>query len=131
MSHLTDYRKLSTIKINPNLTATDCQRIVDILDGNTPSAESGPSEAAPKNILEPSVKRKELNFDPIPRTKNTLDDCDEEAQTNKRQKVDGKRAFQVIYGKHKPYKKNKEWSFDGFVLIEKNFIMLYGCSGKV
>ncbi|XP_046911123.2 uncharacterized protein LOC124492302 [Dermatophagoides farinae] len=40
-------------------------------------------------------------------------------------------AFQVIYGRYKPYKKNKEWTFDGFLTIESNGIKLYKCSGAI
>jgi len=42
----------------------------------------------------------------------------------------GKRAFQALYGKHKPYKKHKEWTYDGFILIADNSVTLFDASGK-
>lgn len=41
-----------------------------------------------------------------------------------------KQVFQVVYGRHKPYKKNKEWTYDGFVVITKDNITLHNCSGN-
>nr|XP_027197721.1 uncharacterized protein LOC113792051 [Dermatophagoides pteronyssinus] len=44
---------------------------------------------------------------------------------------DSRLAFQVIYGRYKPYKKNKEWTYDGFLAIKPEGITLYKCSGAI
>lgn len=42
-----------------------------------------------------------------------------------------KRAYQVVYGRYKPYKKNKEWSFDGFLFLSNEYVKLYSTGGKM
>lgn len=45
-------------------------------------------------------------------------------------KQERERAFQVLYGKYKPYKKVKDWTHDGFAKITDNVLALYDMTGK-
>ncbi len=41
------------------------------------------------------------------------------------------RVFQVVWGKHKPYKKHKQWNGDGFLQINSNQkVYLFNSDGK-
>jgi hypothetical protein len=41
------------------------------------------------------------------------------------------RVFQVVWGKHKPYKKHKQWNGDGFLQINHNQkVYLFNSDGK-
>lgn len=136
-----DFKNLSTIKLNPNIRLDDCQRVIDLLNGVTKTVIAKSVANVSKNVSAESkeiVRRKELNFhNESPKVgqlstsqqKHSLDsDC--ETNLTKKMKFDDKCVFQVVYGKYKPYKKNKEWTFDGFVLIAPNEIQLFNCSGQ-
>ena len=45
--------------------------------------------------------------------------------------IDDVCAFRVVYGVHKPSKKHKQWTDDGYILIENRNVTIYDETGKM
>ncbi|KPM05324.1 hypothetical protein QR98_0037850 [Sarcoptes scabiei] len=123
--------KADIIKINPAITKKDLQAILDVL--NHANQNIGKSRDLRCNQAEQKCSKG------IKRTQIILEDDQNDFVENRLLekncdqylKNKDKLVFQVIYGKYKPYKKNKEWNFDGFITLKCGQISLLDCSGKM
>lgn len=142
---------MDIIKIDANI---NCQRMLDLLDGQKneqkrklsiiETIDNDKNDAfnyGQNDITSLPVKQDlsngnyiNLNISPV---KPPVKSWNVKNELSVKEKKDNyvpkseKQAFQVIYGKYKPYKKNKEWSYDGFLIIKPQGILLYNISGRM
>ena len=149
----------SGIKINSNISAKDCQRILDLMSStkNEVRVNINSNDAImPKNLDDipssqyrlyclsqqkksnkklsqvVSSRLRPLKFTTDSEHKHSSDKEFSSLNTIRSHIEWEKRVFQVVYGRYKPYKKNKEWTYDGFIVIIKNgVIALHDCAGKM
>ncbi|KAI2804596.1 DNA repair and recombination protein rad54b [Blomia tropicalis] len=107
-----DYR-YGSIKLNPNLTNYELQRILDFMEIK-PNITLVPDLVQPKvNVQKPEIEKEETIIKTlVPSTKCST-----------------RKVFQVVYGKYKPNKKNKNWTYDGFVNITSTHVTLFNEDG--
>lgn len=138
-----DYN-LNIIDIDENI---DCQRMLDILDGRQVGQKHKPTiidtndydkykqnsiESKMVSPVKSSNNEKQyinLNISPVKLpVKNESSPLKE--RTNS-EPISNKKVFQVIFGQYKPYRKKKEWSYDGFIMVKPEGTFLYNSSGRM
>lgn len=148
------YAHLSAIKIIP-MSNEECQRILDLIDNGPPPKKA--KNIVKKNTSTPEVSLGDIGTDDdddlpavsrkpnkkvakiAPSPKETYS-ANYAGNSNTPPSIQypseplpsniQKRVFQCVYGKYKPYKKNKEWTFDGFMVVTDKTAELYGSSGR-